>query len=119
MWQPRPVSYAPPPPGPWPYPVPPKEPRATTALILGLIGVIGGWLCCLPVVVSPVAVVYGKKSLNAIREQPHLGGHGEAMAGFILGICGTVLIAFAVLVVAGLVMWWAADPITFWAFWAD
>ena len=24
-----------------------------------------------------------------------------------------------VLVVAGLVMWWAAVPITFWAFWAD
>ena len=117
MWQPRLVSYAPPPPGPWPYPVPPKEPRATTALILGLVGVIGGWMCCLPVVVSPVAIVYGRKSLNAIREQPHLGGHGEAMAGFILGICGTALIVLAVAILGALGAWWIADPIGFISFW--
>ena len=40
VWQSRHVSYPPPPPEPWPYPVPPKEPRATTALILGLVGLI-------------------------------------------------------------------------------
>lgn len=119
MWQPLHVSYPPPPPGPSPYPVAPREPHATTALILGLIGVIGGWMCCLPVVVSPVALVYGKKSLNAIREQPHLGGHGEAVAGLVLGICGTVLIAFGVFVVFGFAAWWVADPASFVTFFED
>jgi hypothetical protein len=119
MWQPRGVSYAPPPPGPWPYPPQPKEPRATTALILGLIGVVGGWMCCLPVVVSPFALVYGKRSLDAIREQPHLGGHGEALAGFVLGICGTALMALGALVVVGFISWWVADPISFATFWED
>lgn len=117
MWQSRHVSYASPPPEPWPYPVPPKEPRATTALILGIVGLVGGWMCCLPAIVSPFALVYGKKSLNAIREQPHLGGHGEALTGFILGICGTVFIALALAVIAGLATWWVADPTSFETFW--
>jgi len=119
MWQPLHVSYAPPPPGPWPYPLQPKEPRATTALILGLVGLVGGWMCCLPAIVSPFALVYGKKSLDAIREQPHLSGHGEALAGFILGICGTALLALGVLVVAGFAAWGIVDPITFTDFWDD
>lgn len=76
-------------------------------------------MCCLPALVSPVAMVYGKKSLDAIREQPHLGGHGEALTGFILGICGTVMIAFGALVVAGFAAWWIADPSSFMAFWED
>ena len=76
-------------------------------------------MCCVPVFISPFAVVYGRKSLNAIREQPHLGGHGEALAGFILGICGTVLIAFGVLFVAGFAAWWFADPVGFETFWEE
>jgi len=119
MWQPLHVSYAPPPPEPWPYPVAPREPHATTALVLGLVGLIGGWMCCLPVVVSPFAVVYGGRSLNAIREQPQLGGHGEALAGFILGICGTALIAVGLLIAGGFAAWWFADPASFTAFWED
>jgi hypothetical protein len=76
-------------------------------------------MCCLPVVVSPFALVYGKKSLDAIRAQPHLGGHGEAVAGFVLGICGTAMIALGLLIVAGFAGWWVADPAGFTSFWED
>ncbi len=110
------MSY-PPPPEPLPYAPQPKEPNATPALILGLVGAVGGWMCCLPIVVSPVAIVYGARSLKAIREQPHLGGHGEALTGLILGICGTAMMALAVLVVAGFATWWVMDPASFELFW--
>jgi Domain of unknown function (DUF4190) len=68
----------------------PKEPRATTAMVLGIVAIAGGMLCLLPVVCGPVALVMGLKSLNAIKAQPHLGGHGEAMTGFVLGIIATL-----------------------------
>jgi hypothetical protein len=116
------MSYPPPPndppppgatPSPWQYPVQPKEPRATTALVLGIVAVAGGMMCYLPVLVSPVALVMGRKSLNAIKRQPHLGGRGEAMAGFVLGIIGCCLLGIIVLIIAGFAFWAMAFPTEF------
>jgi hypothetical protein len=70
-------SQVPIPPNPvW---IQPEEPRATTAMVLGIVAIAGGMLCLLPFMCGPVALVMGLKSLNAIKAQPHLGGHGEAM----------------------------------------
>jgi hypothetical protein len=108
------MSYPPPPNDPppsdpsaghWQYPVQPKEPRATTAMVLGIVGLVGGWMCCVPFAVSPVALVVGQRSLAAIRQQPHLGGRGEALAGFVMGIIGTVLLGLALLVAIGIAYW--------------
>ena len=116
------MSYPPPPndpppagptPAPWQYAVQPKEPQATTAMVLGIVAVAGGMMCYLPIFVSPVALVIGRKSLNAIKRQPHLGGRGEAMAGFVLGIIGCCLLGLMLLIIAGFVYWAIAFPAEF------
>jgi hypothetical protein len=86
----------------------PKEPRATTAMVLGIIAIAGGMLCLLPALCGPVALVIGLKSLKAIKAQPHLGGHGEAMTGFVLGIIATLLLVLSILFIA-LMIWFAVE----------
>jgi uncharacterized membrane protein len=99
-------SQVPIPPNPvW---IQPKEPRATTAMVLGIIAMAGGMLCYLPALCGPVALVIGLKSLNAIKAQPHLGGRSEAMTGFILGIIATLLLVLSTLFVAFMI-WFAVE----------
>jgi len=77
------------------YAAPPTHPRATTALVLGILGL----LVC-PLVLSIPALVIGR---NAVREidasNGQLGGRGNAQAGYILGIVGTAWAAVATLIV--------------------
>ena len=86
-------------------PPPPKHPQATTAMVLGIVGVAGGLMCYLPLFVAPFGLYYGRKTMNEIDAAPsQYSGRGEAKAGFILGIIGTVLLAIALAVVILLVV---------------
>jgi len=98
-------SYGYPPPGPGGYaqqgfpqpgygpPLPPKHPQAQTALVLGIIAVVGGFACFFPFLISPFAWFIGAKAKREIAAEPgRWSGQGDAQAGFILGIIGTVLI---------------------------
>lgn len=98
MWQPyyRPVVL-------------PSHPRAKTALILGLVGVAGFFVLLVPVLVSPLAWYFGATARREVDRDPtRWGGRGEAQAGMVLGIIGTVLLALAILMlmltVAGLAL---------------
>jgi TRAP-type C4-dicarboxylate transport system permease small subunit len=76
-----------------PAPAFPEPSQATTALVLGIVGVI---LCG---VLAPFAWVIGSKEVKAIdagRRDP--SNRGVATAGKILGIVGTVLLVVGVLV---------------------
>lgn len=81
---------------------PPKHPQSTTALVLGIVGIVA---CG---VVAPFAWVIGGRAVREIDASPGTyGGRSEANAGRILGIVGSVLLALAVvgillLVVLGL-----------------
>lgn len=69
----------------------PDHPRATTSLVLGILGVV---LCQ---IIAPFAWSMGKKTLDEIdASQGRVGGRGAAQAGYILGIVGTVLLALYV-----------------------
>lgn len=119
--QPPPPPYAPysqPAPGHQPYYgapqyyAAPDHPKATTAMVLGIVSVV----CCQ--LTGPFAWVIGSnavKEIDASRGQ--LGGRGQAMAGKVLGIIGTVLLVLAVLyviVIIGLGVSGAFDqPITY------
>lgn len=87
---------------------PPNHPQSTTALVLGLVGLVGGCICGLPLVVAPFAWVVGAKVKREIAaSNGQLGGVGNAQAGFIMGIIGTVLlvlglIALALVIAAGI-----------------
>ena len=88
----------------------PDHPKATSALIVGIIAVAGTFLCGLPVLASPVAWVLGAQARREIRNAPHQwGGESKATAGMVLGIIGTVLLVLAVLVIALIVVLAVAD----------
>ena len=90
----------PPPPQPGyqqPYYVPPKHPQATTAMILGILGIAVCGLC------APFAWSIGGKAVKEIDANPGAyGGRSEAHAGKIMGIVGTCLIIGAIVLVVGL-----------------
>ncbi len=94
----------------------PNHPQATTALVLGLIGLIGGCLCGLPLLASPFAWAVGARARREIKEaHGQLGGAGNAQAGYVTGIIGTVLLALAVfalvlLLVIGIATNGSAEP---------
>jgi hypothetical protein len=73
-------------------PAPASSGRATTALVLGILG----FLCCQ--LCAPFAWYIGSQELKAIRAgTAPAAGEGTAKAGYILGIVGTVLLVFVVL----------------------
>lgn len=66
--------------------------RATTALILGILGFVCCQLC------APFAWYMGKEETKAIKAgQSSAAGQGLATAGMILGIIGTIFLVFGVL----------------------
>jgi len=80
---------------------PPDHPKATTAMVLGIVAVAGGLLCYLPFFIAPFAWVMGGKAVREIdAAQGKLGGRGMAQAGYVLGIIGSVLLGIALLVIA-------------------
>jgi hypothetical protein len=66
--------------------------RATTALVLGILGVVCCQLC------APFAWYMGSKELKAIKSgaSPQ-SAQGFAMAGMVLGIVGSILFILALL----------------------
>lgn len=85
------------PPGYYPPPAPyaPDHPKATTVLVLGILGVV---MCQ---VIAPFAWVMGRRTVAEIDASGGaLGGRGSAQAGYVLGIVGTVLLGLSVLFLA-------------------
>ena len=81
--------------------LPPEHPKATTTLVLGILGLV----TCQ--VLSPFAWVMGKQTVTEIDASAgRLGGRSQANAGYILGIVGTVLLGLGVafLLVYGLII---------------
>lgn len=72
----------------------PDHPKATTSLVLGILGVV---LCQ---VLAPFAWVIGRRTVKEIDDSHgQLGGRGSAQAGYVMGIIGTILLALALLFV--------------------
>ena len=88
-------------PGGW-APTPPPHPQATTAMVLGLIGLIGSFILCgLPLVLSPFALVIGARARGEIdRSGGAYSGRDQAQVGFITGVIGTVFLVLALLALA-------------------
>jgi hypothetical protein len=102
-------GYTPPPPGwtpqpgmqPFPPYALPDLPKATSALVFGIVAVAGAFFCVVPILVSPVAWILGAQARKEIRSAPQQwGGEGRATAGMVLGIVGTVLLALGLIAIA-------------------
>jgi hypothetical protein len=105
-YEPQP-AYEPRPAPPGWYPGPPAyrlpaHPDATKAMVIGLIALIGGFTCYLPLALSPWAWVVGRRAVREIDAQPgRYEGRGPAMAGFVTGVVATVLLLLGLLLVLG------------------
>ncbi len=84
-----------PPPG---YPVVrPDHPRATTSMVLGILGLVICSIC------APFAWSIGGKAVKEIDASGGAyGGRSQAQAGYVMGIIGSVLLG---LTVVGVVLW--------------
>ena len=81
---------------------PRDHPQSTMAMILGLVSLVGGMICGLPLLAAPFAWVVGGRAVKEIRaSNGQLGGEGMARAGQVMGIVGTVLL---VLLIIGVVL---------------
>jgi hypothetical protein len=103
-----------------PWATPPKHRHASTAMVLGIVSLVGGFLCWLPLVMAPFAWVTGGRALREIEaSQGTQSGQGEALAGKVLGIIGTVLLALSIaLIVLFVVLSLSVD--NFWdEFWNE
>ena len=99
---------------PFPVYVLPDHPKATAALVVGIVAVAGAFTFILPVFAAPVAWVLGAQARREIRNAPqHWGGDGRATAGMVLGIIGTVLMVLLVLLIALIIVLIVNDPNAF------
>jgi hypothetical protein len=89
---PQPYGYAPP-------VYPPEHPKATTVLVLGILGLVACGI------VAPFAWIMGKRTLEEIDgSNGQLGGRGSAQAGYVMGIIGSIFLGLAVLMIVLLVV---------------
>ncbi len=78
----------------------PKSSRATTSLVLGILG----FLCCQ--LCAPFAWYMGKQELAAIKAGTSpASGEGSAKAGMILGLIGTILLVLTLVWIFGFGGW--------------
>ena len=90
----------------------PDQPSATTAMVLGIVGLVGIVFCGgLTLVLSPFAWAIGRKAVAEIDANPgRYGGRDKANAGKIMGMIGTVLLAVGVVLVVLAIVLVAAYP---------
>ncbi|PFG38182.1 hypothetical protein ATJ97_0654 [Georgenia soli] len=88
---------------PFASPTTEKNSLGTTALVLGIVGVVGFLVPILSIGLGIAAAVVGTKAKNAVQQGLATNG-GAARAGFVLGI---------VAIVIGVVMWIASAAFMF------
>lgn len=84
-------------------PVAPAHPSATTAMVLGLVALVGFLFTCgLTLLLGPFAWWVGAKAVREIDESPgQFSAREQANAGKIMGIISTVLLVLGLLAVVG------------------
>jgi hypothetical protein len=71
-------------------------------MVLGLVGLVGAFLCGVPIFLSPFAWVIGSRAKREIDASGGaFGGRDKAQVGYVTGIIGTVLLGLALLGLIG------------------
>jgi hypothetical protein len=72
----------------------PKAPGAIPSLVLGILAVAGTFVLLVPAFLAPLAWYYGAAARRHVEREPYRwSGGGEARAGQVLGMVGSVLMA--------------------------
>jgi hypothetical protein len=104
----QPGQYPPQYQGPYQYPQGPyspyggvhEHPQGTTILVLGIVALVGGFVCWLPILLGPVAWIMGNSAIAEIDRNPMAySNRGAVQGGRICGIIATVLLALGLFVI--------------------
>lgn len=88
----------PPVPAGYALPVAPDHPSASTAMVLGLVGLVGFFMCGITVALCPFAWAMGGRAKREIDASGGaLGGRDKAMVGYVTGVIGTIILGLGVL----------------------
>ncbi|HET6153760.1 MAG TPA: DUF4190 domain-containing protein [Marmoricola sp.] len=89
----------------------PNHPQSTTAMVLGIVGLVGGLFCGIGLLAAPFAWVLGQRAKKQIDAEPdRYEGRGQAVAGQVMGIIGTVFLVLAVIAIIVLIIVAINDP---------
>jgi len=93
----------PPPPNPYaPYPVP-KNGQAVAGMVLGILSVIGWWAGIGELALVVLAITLGAVGMRRASGPGGMGaGHGQAVAGLVLGIAGALAYLCFAIATAGI-----------------
>lgn len=84
--------------GPGWHTLPPSNGKSVASMVVGIIGLVATCTCWgsfLGIILAPVALGLGLSARRAC-DRGEAGGRGQAVAGFVMGIIGTVLSALIV-----------------------
>ncbi|WP_328527603.1 dolichyl-diphosphooligosaccharide--protein glycosyltransferase subunit 2 [Nocardioides sp. NBC_00368] len=89
------MTSTPPPgyqPAPYGFPQPPPHPEANSAMVFGIVGLCLSVMCGgIGVFIAPFGWIKGKRVMAEIDANPSAySGRGNAQAGFITGLIGTI-----------------------------
>jgi Domain of unknown function (DUF4190) len=92
--------------GPTPYVVVQvNHPKATTAMVFGILGIVLGLSCGLGGLLGIAGIVQGRRARDEIDAQPgRYGGRSQAVAGVVTGIIGVVIAALAIVLVVVVIL---------------
>lgn len=84
-------QYNPPPPSPYaPYPVP-RNGQAVAGMVLGIVSVFAWWAGVGELALVVLAITLGTVGMRRASSPGGMGaGHGQAVAGLVLGIVGAL-----------------------------
>ena len=91
---------------PWQPPAPPDQPHARpsppppgvaiASFIVGIVGVMMGLACAVPIP-GIIAIILGFVALNQLKKNPHSTGRGLAIAGIVMGAVNLAFFVFGIL----------------------
>jgi hypothetical protein len=77
-----------------------NHPKATSAMVFGILGIVLGLSCGLGGLLGIPGIVQGRRARDEIDAQPgRYGGRSQAVAGIVTGIIGVVIAALAIALV--------------------
>jgi Domain of unknown function (DUF4190) len=82
-----------------------NHPKAGTALVFGILGIVLGFTCGVGGLLGIAGIVQGRRARDEIDAEPgRYGGRSQAVAGLVTGTIGVVIAGLVILAVIGLVV---------------
>ena len=82
-----------------------SHPKATTAMVFGILGIVFGLSCGIGGLLGIPGIVQGRKARDEIDAEPgRYSGRSQAVAGIVTGTIGVVIAALAIVLVVVLVI---------------